>query len=168
MGELAAAVGMASTAGGSLMEFMGAQYEGEATKAAALYNARAAQMQAREQAEAIRSERRQIASLNVTRVAKSGVRLEGSPLSVLAENAYRAEKQALNVLRTGKAISTLYRMEGRQAIIASRFRMAQAVFRGLGSATGQMGGTSFAFGGSSSAGTGAGAAGGGAPAAGIG
>lgn len=160
MGEIAMIASAASTIGGTATEALGAKYEGEAQKASALYNARAAMIQAREQSDAIRTQGRQVAAQNITRIAKSGVRLEGSPLAVLAENAFRTEKQALNALRTGKAIDTLYRMEGRQAIIASRFKIAQAVFRGLGSATGGSA-QGFAFGGSGGSGGGSGGGGGG-------
>lgn len=163
MGELAALAGMAANVGGTAIEAIGARYEGQAAQASAKYNARAASMQAREQSEAVRSQARQIRGENITRVAKSGVRMEGSPLEVLANNAYRAEKQAQNIMRTGKALDTLYRMEGRQAIVASRFKIAQAVFRGVGSALGGSGG-SFAFGGQG----GPGAAGGGGAGAGSG
>lgn len=58
---------------------------------------------AREEAR-IRREGRRQASRNVTRVAKSGVRLEGSPLDVLVDNAGKVEREAIRV-RQAKFLS---------------------------------------------------------------
>ena len=131
MGEMAALLGAASSAGGAIIGTLGAKYEGEATKAASVYNARVAMAQARANAEKIRADAARARGKNIVNVAKSGVRMEGSALSVLTQNAFDSEKQALNVMRAGRAASNLYRMEGKQALIASRFKMASSALSGL-------------------------------------
>ena len=115
------------------MEAQGAAKEAEATRDAARYNARVAMIQAREAAESVRSQSRVIRSQNITRVAKSGVRMQGSPIAVLAENAYRAERAAQNAMRAGNATAELYRFQGNAAMEAGRYRIASAALRGAGS-----------------------------------
>lgn len=132
MGEVAALLGGASGVGGAAVEALGALYEGEATQAAAAYNAKVSMAQARAQAEKLRADARRVRGENIVRVAKSGVRMEGSALATLTENAFNSEKQALNSLRAGRAAADLYRMEGQAALTASRFRVASTVLKGLG------------------------------------
>lgn len=150
MGVAAAALGLMAV--GTGISVIGSLQEGEAAHAAALYNARLATMQANEEADRTRLIGRRRASLNVTRVAKSGVRLEGSPLAVLADNAYQIERQAQSQFRAGRAASILYRMQGRQARVASRYEAASSILTGAGSAIGGAG-TNFGFGGTSLTGT---------------
>ncbi len=140
MGEVAALLGGASGVGGTVVEAMGAQYEGEAAKASASYNARLAMAQARARAEKIRADAKRVRGDNIVRTAKSGVRMEGSALKTLTENAFKTEKAALNELRAGRAAADLYHAEGQMAIEASRFRVASTVLKGLGNLGGAAGG----------------------------
>lgn len=161
MGELAALLGSAAGIGGTAIDAIGAAYEGEATKAAAVYNAKLSKAQAAAQAEKVRSDASRIRGENIVRVAKSGVRMEGSALQVMTRNAYQTEKQAQTILRAGKAAASLYRMEGEAALTASRFRVASAVMRGLGSmASPASGGLGALGGGAGGAGSGGGSGGG--------
>lgn len=138
MGVAAAALTLVGTA----MSVAGARQEGEAAKAAASYNARISVAQAREQAEKVRADAKLVRGENIVRVAKSGVRMEGSALATLTKNAFNADKQALNVLRAGRAAANLFHMEGQSAMTASRYRMASAALSGLGKVGGMYGGGS--------------------------
>lgn len=140
MGEVAALLGGASGVGGAAIEAIGAKFEGDATKAATSYNARLSMAQARAQAEKIRSDARRVQGENIVRTAKSGVRMEGSALKVLTDNAFKTEKQALNALRAGRAAADLFHMEGQTALTASRFRVASTVLKGLGNVGGSAAG----------------------------
>ena len=86
MGWVAAALAISSV--GAAVEAKGAREEAKAQTSAAKYNAQVAMIQAREAADATRSQARVIRGYNVSRIQKSGVRMEGSPLSVMASNAY--------------------------------------------------------------------------------
>jgi len=132
MGWVAAALAIA----GAAVESQGAKEEADAQTAAAKYNARVAMIQAREAADSIRSQARVVRGYNVSRVQKSGVRMEGSPLSVMANNAYNAERAAQNAMRTGEAQKTLYLMQGDAARTAGQYGQASAWMRGLGSVAG--------------------------------
>lgn len=132
MGWVAAALAVA----GAVVEAKGASEEAAAQTAAAKYNARTAIIQAREAANSTRSQARIISGYNVSRIAKSGVRMEGSPLSVMANNAYNAERAAQNAMRTGEAQKTLYLMQGDSARTAGQYGQASAFLRGAGSLAG--------------------------------
>lgn len=144
MGEVAALLGGASGVGGTAVEAIGAKFEGDAAKASASYNARLSMAQARAQAEKVRADAKRVRGENIVRVAKSGVRMEGSALKTLADNAFKTEKQAINVMRAGRAAADLYHAEGQMAVEASRLRVASTVLKGLGnlggSAAGALGG----------------------------
>lgn len=132
MGWVAAALAIA----GAAVESQGAKAEADAQTAAAKYNARVSMIQAREAADSVRSQARVIRGYNVSRVQKSGVRMEGSPLAVLANNAYNAERAAQNAIRTGEAQKTLYLMQGDAARTAGQYGQASAWLRGIGSLAG--------------------------------
>ena len=132
MGWVAAALTVAGVAG-TVVEGMGAAKEAEAAEDAAKYNARVAMIQARQAAESIYSQSRVIKSQNVTRIAKSGVRMQGSPLAVLAENEFKARRAAQRAMRTGNATAELYRMQADASRDAGRYGIASAALRGAGS-----------------------------------
>lgn len=134
MGWAAAALSLV----GAGLEAKGAREEADAQTAAAKYNARVSIIQAREAANSIRSQARVVRGYNISRVQKSGVRMEGSPLAVLANNAYNAEREAQNAMRTGEAQKTLYLMQGDSARTAGQYRQTSAWLRGLGSVAGGM------------------------------
>ena len=92
---------------GSLMSTYGAAAEGDAALAAGEVNAQNSEFQAKQAAaKALEDEatfrramRSELASNEVS-VAASGVKLEGSPLAVLNENARNMDKDA-SAIRTG-------------------------------------------------------------------
>ncbi len=129
MGWVAGALTLVGTA----MDASGSYYEGKAANAAAKFNAGELETQGRAQAEFSRLLSRRVRAANVTRVAKSGVRPEGSALDVIAENAFRAEKEAQNAFRAARTAATLQRLEGRNALSASRTKLTASLMRGVGS-----------------------------------
>ena len=132
MGSVAAALAIV----GAAVEAKGAREEAKAQTSAAKYNAQVAMIQAREAADATRSQARVIRGYNVSRIQKSGVRMEGSPLSVMASNAYNAERAAQNAIRTGEAQKTLFLMGADAARTAGQYAQTSAWLRGIGSAAG--------------------------------
>lgn len=136
MGVVGGLLAGALIVGGTAMSVTGSLQEGAAAKASARYNARAATQEAAENADRTRQLARRRRSLNIVRVAKSGVRLSGSPLLVMAENAYETEKQAQAYIRAGQAASMLYRLQGRAGVKASAFSAASSGLTGLGSLIG--------------------------------
>lgn len=104
---------------GSLLQSSGTMQEGEAAKDAAQFNANASISDADAQAERTRIIGRRIASQNLTRIAKSGVEVTGSPLDVLAQNASDTELQALREARAGRVAAALYRSSGANALMAA-------------------------------------------------
>lgn len=138
MGWIAAALAVA----GAAVEAKGAREEAKAQTDAAKYNASVAMIQAREAATSVRSQARVIRGYNQSRVQKSGVRMEGSPLAVMANNAYNAEREAQNAMRSGEAQKTLFLMGADAARTAGQYGSASALMRGLGSVAG---GTSNTF-----------------------
>lgn len=135
-------VGAALAIVGSAVEAKGAREEAKAQVGAAKYNARVAMIQAREAADATRSQAKVIRGYNVSRIQKSGVRMAGSPLSVMANNAYNAERAAQNAIRTGEAQKTLFLMGADAARTAGDYASTTALLRGLGTLAG---GTSNTF-----------------------
>lgn len=104
---------------GAALQAQGTQQAGEAEKQANDFNARAALDDSNAAADRTRVIGRRIASLNVTRVAKSGVEMQGSPLELLAANAGEVELEALRQQRAGKIAAELYRATGRNALTAA-------------------------------------------------
>lgn len=134
----------ALTVAGAVVEGMGAKAEADAQAKAAKYNARIAMIQANEVANSIRTQSRIIHGYNISRVQKSGVRLTGSPLAVLANNAFNADRAALNAIRTGEAQKKLYLMGAEAARTAGQYGIASAALRGAGSLAGGVSGNTFA------------------------
>lgn len=154
MGEIVAILGAGTGIGGTATEALGAAQEGEAEKASAVYNARLAKIQTNAQIRRQSVIQRRVRSQNVVRVAKSGVRLEGSPLEALVRSAFDQEKQIQDTLRAGTAASKLFRAQGKMGLIASRYKIAGSVFRGFGGMLGGQAGGFASTGSGGSSGTG--------------
>lgn len=138
MGQLALVAMLAGTA----LSASGEQKQAKAAHDAAIYNARLAKMQADQEARRVREVADINQGINITRIAKSGVRMEGSPLDVLVSNSFQAAKQANNIIRAGEAQSQLLRMEAKNATEAGKYAVGSTVLQGIGSA---YGGSSFTF-----------------------
>lgn len=120
----------AISTGGSLLQAKGAAEEGDAQAKAAEYNRALALSQSRaEGARLRRLGRREVSSQRVA-FAKSGVRLEGSPLELLAQNAAEFEIQALNAEVEGRNTANLERMRAREIRRATRRRVSATLIGG--------------------------------------
>lgn len=105
-----AAVTTAVVAGaGVLMSYYGSQEQAKAAKKAgklnaqdAMENARLAQERAKEDERMFRLSFKRENARNVTAIASSGIKMEGSPLEVLQDNAAMAEQDAINIRRGGE------------------------------------------------------------------
>jgi hypothetical protein len=124
---------------GTIFSAFGAAQEDEAAHDAAIYNARAATMEAEDQARNVRLQGSHRAAYNITKIAKSGVRMEGSPLLTMAQNAYDVDAQAQAYRRTGQAQNQLYRSAAQGATAATPWRVTTALLGGAGSYLGAAG-----------------------------
>ncbi len=116
-----AAVTMAVVAGaGMMMSFYGSQQQAKAAKRAGKLNAADAEENARLSMERAKEDERQFRlsfrrdqSSNVTAIGASGIKMEGSPLEVLQDNAMNAEKDAINIRRGGEMQRESYLRQAR-------------------------------------------------------
>jgi hypothetical protein len=131
---------------GTIASFIGGQEETRANVRAAKANAREAEINARLSRERAVEDERQFRlsfkreeARNVTAVAASGVKLEGSPLEVLRDNAANAEKDAQNIRRAGELERSSYlrqaqgfRRSAKDAKKAGKFQGAATLLMGAG------------------------------------
>ena len=117
---------------GGVVSAVGAQAEAEAAKNAAKFNARLSTIEAAEQSERVRAIGRQEASNNVTRIAKSGVRIEGSPLEVMAENAANLERQLQNIERGNFIKQISAQAQAKSARTAAKLAVAGSIASTVG------------------------------------
>jgi hypothetical protein len=116
-------------AGGAVGSF-GAVMQGKAQAEAARYNRKLTQFQADLAADDTRKAADRTASENVVGIAKSGVRREGSPLEVLANNAYNEERTASLVAAGVSIQSDLLNRQADQALIGSYFQASTSLLGG--------------------------------------
>lgn len=132
MGQL----GLVAMLAGTAMSAVGAAREGEAAKNAANANARLAAMDAANESNRIARTAMMVRSQNITRIAKSGVEMSGSPLDVLVSNELEAKRQTDAIARSQRAYANIMHRQGQAAVEASRWAIAGSVLRGFGSAAG--------------------------------
>lgn len=130
---------------GTAISAAGAAKEGQAQQQAAKANARLAKIDADNEAEQVARSADIASSMNRTLTAASGVKMEGSPLDVLVNNAVIAHRQISSIRRSYDAYANIMHKQGQSAVEASRWAIAGSVLRGAGSALGGSG-FSFAFG----------------------
>jgi hypothetical protein len=130
-----------------------AKAQGKFQEKIAQRNAQLAERQAEEQrtaaaAEAIRLERqgKALKSRQRTAIAKSGVALRGSPLSVIVDTAQNLEADRLTLLREGviragtsKAQAGIFRAEGSAAKSRGRAASRASILQSVGIAAGTVG-----------------------------
>lgn len=138
MGQI---VGGILGSGGALLGGIGERQNAEAAKKAAKFNAKLARREGFREEARIRSVGRREASENVTRVAKSGVRLEGSPLEVLANNAALVEAEALRARQAGLLANKLFRMQAHEARKAEGMALVGGLINSGSSAASSFGGS---------------------------
>lgn len=119
--------------GGGIIQGIGAKAEAESAREAAIFNARLTIQQRDEELEFLDKRQRQKRGENRTRVAKSGVRLEGSPLEVLANNAAETERQKMNVIRRRAVEFDKFIIQSQNAKFAEKMAVAGSVVQVAGS-----------------------------------
>ena len=137
------ALGLVLTLAGTAVEAVGAYEQGQAVKQAANANARYVAMESAAEQERVHRMASRVQAENVTRIAKSGVTLSGSPLQVLATNARETSRQVNSMIRASVAQQNLLHREGQNAVEAARWKMASGILRGVGG--GISGSTDFQF-----------------------
>lgn len=125
-----AAIGLMGAGVGT--QAVGIAKQSQAARKAARYNAEISKRQTGSQIDQMIGENNRQQSINVTRVAKSGVRLSGSPLYALAENINQQERQIQAVQQAGQMTQEAFRSEARNARIAGQVGIASSVLGGLG------------------------------------
>lgn len=100
---------------GTIASAIGAGQEARASARAAKNNAREAELNARLAIERAQEDERQFRlsfrrdeGRNITAVGASGIKLEGSPIEVLRDNAANAERDAQNIRRAGELERSSY------------------------------------------------------------
>lgn len=136
---------MATIAGASLMAY-GYLRQGMAAKAAADYNAEVNEEQAREEGirvgiieDRLRRQKKQAISTQTARFLKAGVKLEGTPLEVLADTATQFEEDIaitkydarVNVARL-QAGAEAQRIAGKEAMFKAGLMAGGTVLSGYG------------------------------------
>lgn len=112
----------AAMVGGGAVSAYGQLYQGEASAAAAEFNAQIAEQNAIDSIARAKEEerrhrvmaRKQIGDMRAS-FGASGVAMEGSPLEVMQESAANAELDALSIRHEGEARATAFRNEARLA-----------------------------------------------------
>lgn len=97
---------------------------------AANYNAQLAQNQGASEAERIRRAGRRELGRQRTLIGAGGVRLEGSPLELLAQNAYEIERDAMNAKLAAGDTAALDRAQAQNAKQAGRIGAGTALLTG--------------------------------------
>mgnify|MGYP003645168340 FL=1 len=105
---------------GGAMQAVSAFQQGEAANKAAKINARRSAEEASQQELELHEQRKKIAGQNRTIVAKSGVRVEGSPNSVMAHNDLKALRMSQRLRRRSHIEQTMYGNQARAARYAGR------------------------------------------------
>lgn len=145
--EIAAIAGVAMSAMGTAVAAKGAAQQGKAARQAAEFNAAvqrnqaiAAQQKADFDAKRKREETERLLSLQNARFLKGGVRLAGTPLLVLTDQAAQGEMDAQAIIYGGKIQAAGYRdqatlsiMGGISAEAAGRIKATGTLLTGAGS-----------------------------------
>ncbi len=124
--------GTALASAGTALGALGALGQGQASGAAADYNARLAQDEATSKEAAQRADAQRRLSTIRSQIGKSGATSAGTPLLVLADSAANAEIDALNTRYGGTAQSALYRAGGADARRAGTIRAGTSLLTGFG------------------------------------
>jgi len=115
MGVLLTSFGIGGQVASGIMRSRAAEQKGQAIADAALYNARLAEREGSEEYQRRHKAARKKIGSQVAQVGKSGVRLEGSPLEFIVQNAEELERDALNALVDAQSTAALDRSRARSA-----------------------------------------------------
>lgn len=117
---------------GGAAQAVSAYQQSEAARQAAKINARRVAEEAGQQIADSHERMKKIASVNRTIIAKSGVRVEGSPNSVLAANEQKALRQQRRIRRRADIERTQYRNQARSAQYAGGMGIASSLISTTG------------------------------------
>lgn len=115
---------------GGLQQASGIRQQARAEGAAASFNAKQSREQGAAEAARIRRAGRRELARQRLRVGASGVRLEGSPLELIAANAAEVEREAMNAQIAGANNAALDEARGKNAKRAGRVGAASALLSG--------------------------------------
>lgn len=121
---------MAMMAGGTLLGIAGTLAQGEASARAAEYNAQIEEDAGRRRADLVRKRGRRALGTMRTSIAKSGVRMEGSPMDAFAESAANIELDALNAIYAGETSAAMRRFEAKSARKGARISAGAQLLSG--------------------------------------
>ena len=117
---------------GGAAQAVSAYQQSEAARQAAKINARRVSEEEGQQIADSHERMKKIASVNRTIIAKSGVRVEGSPNSVLAANEQKALRQQRRIRRRADIERTQYRNQARSAQYAGGMGIASSLISTTG------------------------------------
>lgn len=117
---------------GGAMQAISAYQQSEAARQAAKINAQRVAEEEAQQISDSHERMKQIASANRTIIAKSGVRVEGSPNSVLAANEQKILRQQRRIRRRADIERTQYRNQARSAQYAGGMGVASSLISTTG------------------------------------
>lgn len=138
-------VALAGSIAGSQMQADAARQAGEFNAQTAEENARLAKEKAVEDERRFRNMVRKQYGSNVASIAKSGIRLEGSALQVLRENARVAEEDAINIRRGGDIERARFLTEARFQRVTGSMGAAAANIQGAADTLGALPGVADRF-----------------------
>lgn len=128
----ASSIAIGAMAAGGLMSASGSAKQGAAAQEAGIYNQVMAEENAKRAIERAKEDERQFRisvrhqqASNRAAVAKSGVKLEGSPMEVLRANARKAEEDAIAIRMSGFDQAQGLRNQGEM-----EYRRGRAAFKG--------------------------------------
>lgn len=117
---------------GGAAQAVSAYQQSEAARQAAKINAQRVAEEEAQQVSDSHERMKQIASANRTIIAKSGVRVEGSPNSVLAANEQKILRQQRRIRRRADIERTQYRNQARSAQYAGGMGVASSLISTTG------------------------------------
>lgn len=131
-----AAVQIVGSIGQGILQKKAIEADADAAEAAALFNAAVAEREGfAESARRRRLARRELSSQRVA-FAKAGVRLEGTPLEVLAQNAAEFELDAVNVEIAARQTAMLDRARAANIQTIAKTRAGAALLSGFAGGAG--------------------------------
>lgn len=132
MGQFALPAAYGLTMGGAVTEGIGANLTAKAEAKAARFNAEVVRRESSQQLEKIYEDQRRQESRNIVAIAKSGVRVTGSPLDVLNENVRQTERAASMVKQRAALETELLESRAKFARKTGRFQIASSAIGGAG------------------------------------
>ena len=136
MGQFLAIAAIASSIGQGVLAAKAAKQQAQAISDAAEYNAVRAEQEGQAKQSRLRRQARRKLSSQRVKFAKAGVRIEGSPLDLLAQNAAEFELDALDARIAATNTSVLENKRAHEARKAGKTAVGAALLKGLAGGAG--------------------------------